>query len=135
MAYHYKAKADGVLSDPYKFVRAGETVILQKPVKASWLVLAADYTEPKEKPITSATVIAGQNLQHITVPPSVSSEQYQTAMDHVIKIENEIDKPKRGSRKKSEQVEAEVDPVALDALEPIEGDVVGEGTGNQDVLS
>lgn len=88
MKYKYRATRKGTLSNPFKFVKAGELVVSDKEIKASWLAPEEAYEPPKELPITATStaqqVVARQNP---AVPPVAAGSGYETAMQDVRTME------------------------------------------------
>lgn len=88
--YSYKASKDGTLSNPYRYVKQGETVESDVPLTASWLV-SPESPEPAPLPITPMMNFAGRELKNILVPPVGQSDGYQENMKTLIAKENAAD--------------------------------------------
>ncbi len=137
MKYRYRAVKNGVLSEPYRYVKAGELVILDQEVKSSWLVREEKYATPVDLPITSASIEPKQLSTPNAIPPVPSSPAYTSAMESIKNLEAQQD---------GQQAPVPTATVPLSPAVPTVGDegtpsidqtseeAPQAGTGNQDVL-
>lgn len=103
----YKAVKDGVLSDPYRFVKKGEVIDLDESVKASWLVPSNTPDDPK-RPIVPYLKSANNKR----LPPSAKKIAGDDSRQEHIKTMKKASDDKALKDKKDES----------------------KGTGNKDVL-
>lgn len=87
--YVYKATADGTLSNPFTFVKEGQTVVLREPVEASWLTPLNEYQEPKELPPTATFEHQTRNIkpEMVSHADAPGHKDYDRGIEEIKKAE------------------------------------------------
>jgi len=140
----FKATKDGILSDPYKRVEAGDVVIVDDKIgkSASWLVPVEDYKPDPEMPIVPHMDInQPKPPQTNEVPPAPSGTNYQNQMEDIVAKEGAEDglaAPATVTEVEPGKFVGEAVPVDPSApADPVTEDQTSQaaGTGNQDVIA
>lgn len=124
----YKATKDGVLSNPYKRVRAGDVFDLPGEVTATWLVPLDQYEPEPEKPVVPGMDRVAPKTSTTDVPPAPSSEAYDRGMES-IKAKEAVEDGESPDLSAPGRHFVEAQP----HVEQEEAEEA-EGTGNQDVI-
>mgnify|MGYP007083423899 CR=1 FL=1 len=100
--FKYVATSKGTLSNPYRFIEEGETVISHEEIKASWLVPASEFKKKAELPITPLHQVckAGQGL------PAPVDDAYQAQIDKLVENEQKQDQKSLEDDQKSQNGES-----------------------------
>lgn len=139
--YRYKAISNGTLSNPYRFVEAGQVVISPVPITAKWLVTLEEARRIPQLPITPYMRTPGSDRVNVLHAPAPVDPNY----DNQIRVIRDAEDRRDGKLPihAAPQTPAEI---PLPVIEPMpilpgmEGEQstqptdAGKGTGDQDVL-
>lgn len=91
MTYKYKAVSDGVLSNPYRRVRKGETIIFTEPLEqpSKWLIPHEEYKPEPDLPLIPHMGFEKRTVAHASTTPhsDLGSDQYKGGMDDLKRAE------------------------------------------------
>ncbi len=144
--FKYRATSNGTLSNPFRYVRAGELVVSEVAIKASWLTPEKEYEEPKDLPITSVSDLQMTKDLHRPndLPPVAENSSYAASMEDIKALEARQDgvaapaPPEAPAAPVEPQVNAAPAPAPAEApVAPttvVNEEAAQTGTGDQDVI-
>lgn len=89
--FKYKAIANGTLSDPYRFVKAGEIVHSDVEIKCKWLVSEKDAAALKPLPLMPNLSVVNRNARFVPPLPPIQRNDYDAQMQAVKEAEDARD--------------------------------------------